>query len=67
MLCVVNNFEEKQVVKKSSGVGLEISGNDIRFIQQGVPIQKTASDLRLNPVLSQKNRVLWKHIKILRG
>jgi len=56
MLCVSNNLQEKQVVKKSSGVGLRNIQERYQILSdREVQIQKTASDFTVKlPMLSQK-------------
>jgi len=60
MLCVSNNLQEKQVVKKSSGVGLRnIQERYHMLSDREVQIQKTNSDFTVKlPILSQKTGIV---------
>ncbi|MBC8767944.1 2TM domain-containing protein [Arenibacter sp. BSSL-BM3] len=60
MLCVSNNLQEKQVVKKSSGVGLRNIQERYHILSdREVQIQKTNSDFTVKlPILSQKTGIV---------
>tara|TARA_R110000868_G_scaffold66877_3_gene198869 strand:- start:38158 stop:39498 length:1341 start_codon:yes stop_codon:yes gene_type:complete len=63
MLCVSNNLQEKQVVKKSSGVGLRNIQERYHILSnREVQIHKTATDFTVKvPILSEKIGTLETH------